>query len=429
MAIFALRRSIACAILPGIFLVACGSGSFSPHDVVLGTTSTNVVAYWHDVGVATVNASATAATTPEEQRAAFQTDLATMHLAIYDAVSAIDGRYKPFLVTPQTTSAGASMDAAANAAAYGVLRALFPNRSAQYQAAYDSFLATIPAGDTKTRGLTLGAEVAAAVVANRANDGRAVALAPYVPGTAAGKFRGLNPVNRYFPAIRPFTLTSLAQFRPPAPPALDSAVYAADFNEVKELGGTVSTRRTGEQLEIARFHTEAPAIFLTRNFGRFARSTNDVADAARLMAVIYTGYADAIEACVEAKYFYEAWRPLSAIPLADTDNNPATVADPSWTPVVPTPNHPEYPAAHSCTAGALGELLRQYYGTDKVTFSFDSRVTGTTRTYTTTEALAEESKVARIYGGMHFRYSTVAGAELGQKVANWTMQHAFGMRN
>lgn len=408
-------------------MAACGSGSYTQPPVVATPVTTNAVSYWHDVGAATVNATAAVNTTPEELRPTFQVDLATMHLAIYDATAAIDGRYKPFLVKPVTPAAGASLDAAAGAAAYGVLRALFPNRGAQYQAAYDSFVATLAAGEGKTRGLALGAEVAAAIVANRANDGRSVVLPVYVPSTAPGKFRGLNPISRYFPAIKPFTLTSTAQFRPPPPPALDSAVYAADLNETKAYGGTVSTVRTADQLETARFHTEMPALYLTRNFGRFARSTKDVADAARLMAIIYTGYADAIDACFEAKYFYEAWRPQSAIPLADTDNNPATIADPSWTPVVPTPNHPEYPAAHSCTAGALGELLRQYYGTDKVTFTFDSNVTGTTRTYTTTDALTEESKVARIYGGMHFRYSTFAGAELGKQSANWTMQHAFGL--
>lgn len=429
MSMLPIRRSTACAVLLVTLLAACGSDDHVQPDAVLVPSGTNVVAYWHDVGAATVNATAAVATTPEEQRPLFQTDLATMHLAVYDAVSAVDGRYKPFAITPLSPAAGASIDAAASAAAYGVLRALFPNRGAQYQAAYDSFIATIEAGEAKNRGLALGAEVAAGIVANRANDGRAVVLAPYVPGTAPGKFRGVNPISRFGPSVRPFTLTSAAQFRPGPPPALDSAAYAADFNEVKALGGAVSTSRTAEQFETARFHTEPPPLFLTRNFGRFARTTRDVADAARLMAIIYVGYSDAINACFEAKYFYEAWRPLSAIPLADTDNNPATVADPAWTPSVPTPNHPEYPAAHSCTAGALGELLRQYYGTNKVTFTFDSTVTGTTRTYATTDALADESKVARIYGGMHFRYSTVAGAELGKQSANWTSQRHFGLRN
>jgi hypothetical protein len=198
---------------------------------------------------------------------------------------------------------------------------------------------------------------------------------------------------------------------------------------VKALGGTVSTTRTAAQLETARFHTENPALYLTRNFGRFARSTTDVANAARLMAIIYTGYSDAIEACFEAKYHYLAWRPQSAIPLADTDNNAATTADPAWTPVVPTPNHPEYPAAHSCTAGVLGQLLREYYGTDQVTYTFNSNVTGTTRTYTTADGLTDESRVARIYGGMHFRYSTTVGAELGKQVASWTLKQKFGTRN
>ncbi|WP_020654845.1 vanadium-dependent haloperoxidase [Massilia niastensis] len=426
-------RNAACAVSLVTLAVACGGSDDDkepaiPANITLVPASSNVVSYWTDIGAATVNATAAVATTPEEARPTFHTDLATMHLAIYDAVSAIDGRYKPFAITPATPAAGASMDAAASAAAYGVLSALFPNRSAQYQAAYDSYIARIPAGDAKTRGLALGAEVAAGVVANRANDDRSVVLAPYVPGTAPGKFRGVNPVSRFVPFIRPFTLASISQFRPAPPPALDSTAYAADLNETKGLGGAVSSLRTAEQFEIARFHTEAPPIFLTRNFGRFARTTDKVADAARLMALIYVGYSDAINACFEAKYFYETWRPLSAVPLAETDNNPATSADPAWTPSLPTPNHPEYPAAHSCTTGTLGELLRLYFGTDKVTYTFDSTVTGTTRTYTTTGALAEESQLARIYGGMHFRYATTAGAELGKQVANWTFQRHFGRR-
>jgi hypothetical protein len=421
-----------------ILLVACGGSGgdgmdkaatpSEPPPVTLSATSNNVVAYWTDIGAATVNAASAVSTTPEEARTAFQADLATMHAAIYDAVNAIDGRYKPFIVTPKSPTTGASMEAAASAAAYGVLLALFPNRSAQYQTAYDNQIATIAAGDAKNKGLTLGAEVAAAVVANRANDGRAVALAPYVPGTAPGKFRGTNPVNRFGPYIKPFTLTSLSQFRPSSPPALDSAAYATDLNEVKALGGTVSATRTAEQLEVARFHTEAPPTFLTRNFGRFARTTDSIPEAARVMAVIYVGFSDANSACFEAKYFYETWRPLSAIPLADTDNNAATTPDTTWTPVLPTPNHPEYPAAHACTAGSLGELLRRYYGTKSVTYTLNSLVTNTTRTYTSTDALTDEVTLARIAGGMHFRYATVAGAELGRQSAAWTLQNNFTAR-
>jgi hypothetical protein len=410
-------------------LVACAVGARSPREVILAPTHTNVISYWHDVGAATVNAKVDTATTPEEKRPIFQADLSTLHLAMYDAVSAIDGRYQPYAIRPAAPAAGASMEAAASAAAYGVLRALFPNRGAHYQAAYDSYVAAIPAGEAKNRGLALGAEVAAGIIANRANDGRSVTIDTYVPGTQAGNYRGLNPISRPFAFVRPFTLTSISQFRPAPPPALDSAAYAADFNEMKALGGTVSATRTAEQLEMARFHTEAPPVYFTRNFGKFASSTPDVAAAARLMAIIYVGYADAINACFEAKYFYQSWRPLSAIVLADAGANPATVADPAWQPSLTTPSHPEYPAAHSCTAGALGELLYQYYGTDKVSYTFDSKATGTSRTYRTTDALTEESVMARIYGGMHFRYSTAAGAALGKQSAKWTMQHYFGRRN
>jgi hypothetical protein len=423
------RSATACAALLIVLLSACASAPPAKSPVVIDATHTNAVAYWTDVAAATVNATIATATTAEEKRPLFATDMATVHLAMYDAVNAIGGRYPPFLARPRAPAAGASIDAAASAAAYGVLRALYPNRAIVYQTAYGNYLENIAAGEARDKGVALGTEVAAAIVADRASDGRSVVLADYVPGTAAGKFRGVNPISRVFPSLRPFAVTSLAQFRPPPPPALDSAAYAADFNEVKSLGKAGSTTRTAEQFEIARFHTEPPSTFLTRNFGRFARSTGDTAEAARLMAIIYAGYADAIAACLEAKYFYESWRPYSAIALADTDNNPATVADPDWTPSVPTPNHPEYPAAHSCTAGAFGELVRGYYGTNQVTYQFDSKVTGTTRTYTTADALTEESKMARIYGGMHFRYATMAGAALGKQVASWTLRQKFGIQD
>lgn len=424
------RRSILGIAALVFSLSACGSSDEDAPTVALASTGPNVVSYWNDIANKTVNAVVTVNATAEEQRPSYHVDLATVHVAIYDAVSAIDGRFTPFAITPAASSAGASIDAAASAAAYGVLRALFPNRSAQYQAAYDSYVAAIAPGDAKTKGLALGSEVAARIVALRANDGRAVTFPPYVSSTTPGKFRSANatPVNRYVPFIRTFSLTRADQFRPAGPPALDSAAYATDLNQSESVGGAVSSARSAEQLEIARFHTEAPAPFLTRNFGRFAASTVDVAEAARLMAFIYVSHADAITACFEAKYFYETWRPLSAIPLAETDSNALTTSDPTWTPVLPTPNHPEYPAAHSCTAGALGETLRQYYGTDNVVYAFDSMVTGTTRTYLTANALNDESQVARLYGGMHFRFSTVDGAALGRSVAQWVAEHHFARR-
>lgn len=412
-------------------VAACGGSGEEERSITLASTGTNVVSYWNDIANKTVNATSAVSTTAEERRPSYHVDLATVHVAIYDAVSAIDGRYEPFAITPAAPVAGASLDAAASAAAYGVLRALFPNRGAQYEAAYVGYISAIPTGDAKSKGLALGSEVAAGVVALRANDGRSVALAPYVSSSAPGKFRSDNPTpfNRYVPFIKTFSLTRVDQFRPAAPPPLDSAVYAADLNQSKAVGGAVSTARSAEQLETARFHTELPALFVTRNLGRFATSTSDVAEAARLMALIYVVHADAITACFEAKYFYETWRPLSAIPLAETDNNAATAADATWKPVFPTPNHPEYPAAHSCSAGGLGEALYRFYGTHKVGYSFDSNATGTTRNYASTDALGAESEIARVYGGMHFHFSTVEGLALGTKVAQWVAQRHFGPRH
>lgn len=409
-------------------VAACASPPGAAPPVTVAPDHPNVVAFWNEIANRTVLAAGPVATTPEEQRPAVFFDLASVHVALYDAVVAIEGRHKPFAVKPGAPAAGASTEAAVSAAAHGVLQALFPNRSAQYQAAYEQRLALLPDGPAKARGLALGREVAAGVVRWRAQDGRGVTLAPYASGTRPGQFRAANPnpVFRHFPSIRPFALRSLDQFRPAPPPSLDSAVYAAALEETRTLGGTSSSARSAEQLEVARFHTEPPPSAITRNLGRFAASTASVADAARLMAMIYVSYVDAIGACFEAKYHYQSWRPLSAIRMADADGNAATSKDEAWSPSLPTPNHPEYPAAHSCTSGSLGETLRHFYGTPAVSFSWDSSVTGTTRRYTGVEAFSAEAGLARLHGGMHFRYSVDAGEQLGRQVARWVAQRHFG---
>lgn len=409
-----------------LLLLACAPALAAT--IKLDTSATNSVASWHDIASATVNGKGSASVTPSELRPLIQTDMTTVALAMYDAASAIDGRYQPYAMTSRAPAADASIDAAVGAAAYGVLRGLFPNRAPLYQAAYDTFVAKLPAGAARGKGLALGAEVAAAMLARRANDGRSVELPPYTPAMEAGKYQGPSAAMAYMPSIRPFALASIGQFRPGPPPALGSAAYAVSFNETKSMGGSASTTRNAAQSEGALFHTEAPWTALTRNFGRFARSTKDAAEAARLLAAIYMVNADAMLACFDAKYFYNSWRPNSAIVNADLDGNPATVADPAWTSSQFTPNHPEYPAAHSCTAGALATMLRLYYGTGEVDFSFDSQASGSTHHYENVDAMQRDGSEARINGGMHFRYSTVAGEKLGSDVAAWVMQHQFGKR-
>lgn len=413
----------------GLSLAGCAGMPARPGEpVTVAVAGPNAVSHWSEIAAATINQPGAAGGTAEEQRPIYANDLATVHVAIYDAVIAIAGTHHPYAVTPTLPTAGASQEAAVGAAAYGVLKGLFPNRSASYESAYAGFVAALHNDEARALGLAVGAQVAAGVLAQRANDGRAVALAPYAAGTAPGQFRGSTPVNRFAAHTKPFVVTSHAQFRAPPPPALASPAYARDLQQTKALGSADSVVRTADQTAAARFNTEPPPAFWSRNLRRFAMTPRPLAEHARLMAMLWVAHADATNTCFESKYHYNAWRPASAIALADTDDNPTTTADTAWTPVMPTPNHPEYPAAHSCVAGATAAVLRAFYGTDEVRFEFDSTVTGTTRTFATASAMVDELALARIAGGMHLRFSTVAGARLGTHVGEWVVTHAFARR-
>ena len=391
-------------------------------NVVIGPLQPNVVANWNEIATNTLNATGFPAVTDEERRGG--PDLTTVQLAVYDAVMAIVGTHKPYAVRPRTAGAGASQEAAVASATYHVLNALFPNRSPVYKPSYDAYIASLPAGDARDRGVAIGAEVAAQIVALRVNDGRWTPVT-YSPGTQPGEFRGVNPVGQTGQFIRPFTLVSNDQFRADGPPPLDSSAYAEDFNEVKEMGGTISAKRTAEQLLNARFQTESPATLNTRNYRTFAAANQSIAQNARLMAMLWTALNEAGNACFDSKYHFYFWRPQSAIPLAATDGNAATTADPSWTPVVPTPNHPEYPSAHACVNGAGAEVLEAFYGTKKITYTFSSTVTGTTQTYNSVDEMLNAQQDGRIHGGMHFRTATVHGRVIGMKVGKWVTKHYF----
>lgn len=172
-------------------------------------------------------------------------------------------------------------------------------------------------------------------------------------------------------------------------------------------------------------HTESPATFLARNYRAFAMDGKPIADNARVMAMLWVTMADATIACFETKYFYEFWRPTSAITLADTDGNPATVQDATWTPAVPTPNHPEYPSAHLCVNGAAAVAMKSFFGTHLINYSFGSTVTGTVRQYSGPDAFLAETTEARVLGGMHFRTSNIRGRELGTNVGEWVAARHF----
>lgn len=371
-------------------LLGCATEPEKP-PVRVADRGTNAVSLWGERGAATINQTPSPSGTPEERRPVFVLDLATLHLAIHRAVSVA-----PF----------ASHEAATHAAGYTVLKTLFPQRGTAYQAAYDAAIAALPAGSAKDEGLRIGAEQAARVLAQRADDGRWADVAPAVPGTAPGAFRGVNPINQTLPKVRPFVLDSLAHVRSAPPPTLDSAVWAADLAETRRRGGEGAPASARED-EDARFHTNPPPLYWSRNLNRFARSQATLAENARLMALLWVTQADATLACFETKYHYYRWRPMSAI----------AAIDPAWKPRVPTPNHPEYPAAHGCTTAAMAENLAGFFGTRKVTFAFDSTATNTTHEWATVDAAVEEVREARIVGGMHFRASNLAGEKLGADVA------------
>jgi len=393
-----------------------------------GPLSADVIADFNVVGARTMNAAAGAypAVTAEERRTVLGHDLATMHAAMYDAVVAIAGGYEPFAVVPVSPSAGASQEAAAAAAACTVLAGLFPNRSPEYAADCAPYQAGAGAGAI-AQGITLGIEVGQKMLAERADDGR-LTIAAYTPVGGVGRFEafpaGSSPALFFAPAMRPFTLTSALQFRADGPPHLTSATYAFAFNEVKHLGVAGGAALTAEQQDIARFHTENPNVLNPRNLRVFLNQPT-VIENARLAAMLWVAYADALLGCFESKYYFDSWRPRVAIPSAGADGNPATVADPGWTPFVNTPNHPEYPAAHACFGGVTFEVLRSYFKTPRVRFTWTSTVTGTSHEFASVNAMLGELKLARIYGGMHFRFSSDDGATLGRRTGRWVVKNYF----
>ncbi len=357
-------------------------------------------------------------------------DLAYMHAAIYDAVNAIDGRYSVYAVKPSTVPPDASKAAAAVAAAYHILKSLFPTQQMFLDARYTASLATIPDGLAKDHGVTVGEEVAALFLALRAGDGRNANIT-YTPGSGPGAWQPTPPafaaaLTPWVAQMRPFAIDSPSQYRAEGPPPLDSAQWAADFNETKSLGAANSTTRTAEQTEIGRFYSEHTGAQYARIFREFAAEQGmSLADNARLFAMLYVSLADALIAVWDSKYHFGFWRPVTAIRAADTDGNPATDLDPTWAPLAPTPNHPEYPAAHGAFTGAYAEALRRFFDSKHVNITLTSTVTGTSRTFDKTGQLTKEIIEARIYGGMHYRTSGEHGVKIGEKVAKWVAKHYF----
>jgi hypothetical protein len=357
-----------------------------------------------------------------------------VHIAIYDATVAIERGYRPYAVALRAphASARAAIATATRDTLVG-LPALGPSagQAAIIDGDYAAYMSTIADGRAKDRGIDLGHRVAAGVLALVAHDGldqnpSLADLNPPPPGPgvwqpAAGAVLGLR-----LPGVRPLALKRASQFRPEAPNALTSEAYAEDLNQVKDLGRIDSATRTPEQTTAARFWTDHDIRQWNDGLLRLAADRGlGLLPTARLLAMAHVAGSDAMIACFDAKYHYWFWRPYQAIALADTDGNPATVADPSWLPLGTTPNFPEYPSAHACHSTAVVTALVAFFGTDEIPFTLDSRATGTTRAYRRLHDIVNDVDRARVLVGFHFFSSDLQGSALGRQVGRYVVHHHF----
>jgi hypothetical protein len=412
----------------------------------------NAVMRWNaNAGEAAITACLAPTTNPLHESRMY----AIMHIAIHDALNAIDRRYQPYLAgLPKTPAASpaAAVAAAAHDTLVASIAALPPAppscvTSAQaipdVDADYSAALAAIPDGPAKTKGIALGQASAAAILAARAGDGSDTPLLDfaYPQGTQPGEYVFTPPFTFAFAPgwakVTPFILKDATQFRPGPPYALDSKKYAADVNEVKRLGGcgllceppaTTPSDRTAEQTEIALFWVESSPL----QWNRIARKATGQKDlnlwkSARLFALLNMAMADGYISSWDTKYLYNFWRPITAIRAADTDGNPATTPDPTWTPLVTTPPIPDHDSAHSVEGATAGEVMKRLLG-DNVHFSTCSLTlpAGSTcadphpvlRTYNSFTQAENENGLSRILVGFHFRHAVNDGLARGRKVGD-----------
>jgi hypothetical protein len=349
--------------------------------------------------------------------------------AVYDAVIAIEGGFEPYLIVPGVPP-GSSPEAAAAAAAHGVLVNYFPAQKPALDAAYAASLAGIPDGPAEDRGVLVGQQVAAGLIAARIEDGRDDPK-PFTPTPEPGVWRPTPPAflaaqTPWMATMKPLLLRSAAQFRPGPPPSLRSSRYARDFEETQLYGARTGSHRTPEQTETARFWTELVQQQHTRTLRNLVtRLGLDLREAARALALGTMVMADSLIACWDAKFAHGYWRPVTAIPAGDTDGNARTTADPAWEPLVATPNHPEYPSAHTSVTGGLGAAAAALVGSYRIDLDVASTVTGTTRHFDRVNDLERDIENARVYIGFHWRTSDEVGTRLAERVARWTLRRYF----
>jgi hypothetical protein len=402
---------------------------------VAAPAAADAVVDWNEIAMQTI------AVAPGRPGPSSALDAATVQVAVYDAVVALEGKFKPYHV--KVPNAHGSTAGAVARAAHDVLVNRVPSQAASLDAALNAYLLVngIPADDP---GVTLGAQVAAHIIALRATDGSFPAtFPPFTGGTDPGEWR---PTPNYLPlgnpapgnqpmaapwlaTVTPFTLKSSSQLRPGPPPRLGSRKYAEEYDEVKALGRFDSTVRTVEQTDLAYFWSGNFLIQYNRTMRTLANTKlTHIADRARLFALVNVAMADSAIASWDSKINYNFWRPLTAIQLGDSDNNNRTEGDETWTPLINTPPYPDYTSGANNLTGSAMRALELFFGSDEMEFDVSTDVplaTTKVRHYLRFSGVADQVVVARILLGIHFRTADVVARKMGEKAAKWAFNHAF----
>lgn len=398
------------------------------------SASADAVADWNAIAVQTISAA-----TPARPNPVSLLDMAMVQAAVYDAVQAIDKRFKPYHV--EIPGASGSPEAATAKAAHDILVNLFPAQAVSLDATYAQYLLNhgIAPNDP---GVAVGATAAAGIIALRANDGRFPPnQVPFVGSTDIGKWRptesfiGTPPAPPSFAPmltpwlanVTPFTMKSGDQFRAKAPPALTSLEYVLSYYEVKLFGARFNSCRTPEQTDFAIFWASSYTALWNRAVRDLAAAhVSNIGDSARLFALVNLSMADAIITAWDTKVAYNFWRPITAIRLGNDDTNPWTIGDPDWQPLVNTPNYPDYTSGANNITGAATRALALFFGTDEMTFTVTTTnpmAIQQTRVYSRFSDAADDVVTARVYEGIHFRFADAEGRKQGRRVAQWAFGH------
>lgn len=412
-----------------LFSVACAAPNSHPNSPLASTVThfsaqtSDVVMEWNQQAVAFALQPSPALTPVQQTRV-----MAIFHLAVHDAVNGITGKYETYL-SPPSAPENSSPVAAAIAAAHHALKGQFPGNDAVLDDRFASSLAAHGLSPLDP-GIAFGSSAAAAVLALRVNDHSTEAQFDYnAPGAGApGVWIRLSNAPAQLPGwgnVTPFVLRSAAQFRPEAPPALDSEQYARDYNEIKGIGIATGSSRSTEQTQIAVFWRASPTAIWNNVLRQLVVTrTFDLSEHARLFALFYVAAADASIACWEAKYHYNFWRPQPAIVNGEIDGNNSTVGNVAWQPFVATPPHPEYPSGHTVNSSAMVKILTSEFG-DTPGVPIVVTLSGITRQWSSLSEAVQEVIDARVYSGIHFRNSDDVGARMGRQIAQFASKHAL----